>query len=71
MTVTFNNIPSGLRVPFFYVELDNSKANSFSQNQRALLIGQKTTAGTAVAIVRRVKGKAKPVIVFEPAVSTS
>ncbi len=28
-------------------------------------------AGTAVAIVRRVKGKAKPVIVFEPAVSTS
>lgn len=51
MTVTFNNIPSGLRVPFFYVELDNSKANSFSQNQRALLIGQKTTAGTAVADV--------------------
>lgn len=51
MTVTFSQIPSGLRVPFFYVELDNSKANSFSQNQRALLIGQKTTAGTAAADV--------------------
>lgn len=49
MTVAFNNIPSGLRVPFFYVELDNSKANSYSQTFRALLIGQKTTAGTATA----------------------
>ncbi len=41
-SMTFSQIPSGLRVPFFYVELDNSKANSFNPDMRALLLGLKS-----------------------------
>lgn len=40
MTVSFSNIPSNLRVPLFYVEIDNSMANSATETQRTLLIGQ-------------------------------
>jgi phage tail sheath gpL-like len=49
MTVPFNYIPAGngVRVPLFYAEMDNSQASYFSQPQRALLIGQKTAAGSA------------------------
>ena len=45
MTVPFNNIPDGnsLRVPLFYVEMDNSQASTFSQTLKSLLIGQKAT----------------------------
>jgi phage tail sheath gpL-like len=46
MAISFNNIPSGIRVPLFYAEMDNSAAGSFSQNRRTLLIGQKLAAGT-------------------------
>ncbi|HBA7856754.1 TPA: phage tail protein, partial [Escherichia coli] len=49
MTVSFSNIPSNLRVPLFYVEVDNSMANSATETQRTLLIGQMTAAGTATA----------------------
>ena len=28
MAVSFSNIPSGIRVPLFYAELDNSQANT-------------------------------------------
>lgn len=49
MTVSFSNIPSNLRVPLFYVEIDNSMANSATETQRTLLIGQMTAAGTATA----------------------
>ncbi|MDA8230149.1 MAG: phage tail sheath subtilisin-like domain-containing protein [Magnetospirillum sp.] len=45
--VPFKNIPAGIRVPLFYAELDNSRANSASANLRALVIGQITAAGTA------------------------
>lgn len=38
--VAFNNIPSNIRVPLFYAEMDNSAAGTFQQNYRALLIGQ-------------------------------
>lgn len=48
MTVPFSNIPSNLRVPLFYAEVDNSQANSGSQTQRALIIGQITASGTGV-----------------------
>lgn len=44
--IPFKNIPSNLRVPLFYAELDNSKANTAALAQRALLIGQKLPAGT-------------------------
>ncbi len=49
MTVSFSNIPSTLRLPLFYAELDNSQANSGQQNQRTLIIGQITGAGNGVA----------------------
>lgn len=45
----FNHIPSGIRVPLFYAEVDNSQANSATQAMRTLLIGQKLAAGTATA----------------------
>jgi len=47
MSVSFNNIPSNLRLPLFYAEVDNSQANSGSQTQRSLIIGQVTSAGNA------------------------
>ena len=40
MSVSFNNIPQGLRVPLFYAEMDNSMANSANTSLRTLLIGQ-------------------------------
>jgi phage tail sheath gpL-like len=49
MTVPFHQIPSTLREPLFYAELDPSHANSAAPNLRALLIGQKTAAGIAPA----------------------
>lgn len=47
-TVSFNYIPANVRVPLFYAEMDNTQAGYFTQNKRALLIGQKLAAGTAV-----------------------
>lgn len=49
MAIAFKNIPSNLRVPLFYAELDNSKANTGATTQRALIIGQMTATGTGVA----------------------
>lgn len=51
MSIQFKNIPTNLRVPLFYAELDNSKANTTAVAQRALLIGQKTATGTLAANV--------------------
>lgn len=51
MTVPFSNIPSNLRVPLFYAEVDNSQANSGSQTQRTLIIGQITATGNGVVNV--------------------
>ena len=45
--IPFANIPQNLRVPLFFAELNNSRANTNQQNQRALLIGQMTASGTA------------------------
>ena len=45
--VPFRTIPSGLRLPGSYFELDNSQANTAQGNQRALIIGQITSAGIA------------------------
>jgi phage tail sheath gpL-like len=47
MAVGFNAIPSDLRVPLFYAEVDGSQASYFVQQQRALLIGQMLAAGAA------------------------
>lgn len=45
MSISFNQIPAGVRVPLFYAEMDNSQAGYFVQNKRTLLIGQKLAAG--------------------------
>lgn len=47
MAVSFNYIPTNARVPLFYAEMDNTQAGYFTQNKRALVVGQKLTAGTA------------------------
>jgi phage tail sheath gpL-like len=49
MSINFKNIPATLRVPLFYAEIDPSQANPGQISQRALLIGNKIAAGTAVA----------------------
>ncbi|ELY4545818.1 phage tail sheath subtilisin-like domain-containing protein [Cronobacter sakazakii] len=40
MSVSFDSIPSNIRVPLFYAEMDNSKANTSQTSAPALLIGQ-------------------------------
>ena len=52
MPISFNEVPSQIRVPFAYIEFDNSKANQglSIQPYKALLIGQKTSSGTATAL---------------------
>lgn len=56
MSVSFSNIPANLRVPMFYAEVDNSQANSGSQTQRTLIIGQMTKDGTGVANIPVISG---------------
>lgn len=54
MSIAFNNIPNTLRVPFQYVEFDNSKAQQGPAIQKytALVFGQKLSAGTATALTK-------------------
>lgn len=54
MPVSFNYIPSSLRLPLFWAEIDPSQAGTFANYQRGLLIGYKTSAApaTANALVR-------------------
>ncbi|MBV2180891.1 MAG: phage tail sheath subtilisin-like domain-containing protein [Castellaniella sp.] len=49
MTIQFPNIPQNIRVPLFYADIDPSRANTGTVNQRALIIGQMTAAGTGTA----------------------
>lgn len=51
MAISFDNIPSTLRVPWCYIEFDNSKAvqGDTDQPYKVLLVGQKLAAGTAPA----------------------
>lgn len=51
MAISFNDIPSTLRVPFLYAEFDNSNAVQGPNEQpyKRLLFGQKLAAGTAAA----------------------
>lgn len=61
MAVSFSHIPSGIRVPLFYAEIDNSMANSATGNLKTLLIGQmtegKATAGVPVLVASDAAGK--------------
>lgn len=47
--VGFNNIPTDIRVPLFYAEVDNSQASYFSRQSKTLLIGQMLVDGTGEA----------------------
>jgi phage tail sheath gpL-like len=40
MSVSFNNIPSDIRVPLFYAEMDNSQANTATAALRRLIVAQ-------------------------------
>lgn len=51
MAVSFERIPSNIRVPLFYAEVDNSQASYFQIDQRSLLIGQMLESGDADAEV--------------------
>lgn len=50
MSVLFNNIPSNLRVPLFYAEV-NAGYQAYQGPSRTLLIGQKLAGGSAAANV--------------------
>lgn len=54
MSVSFNTIPSGIRVPLFYAEIDNSAAATPTSQTASLLIGQmgegKAEAGKPVYV---------------------
>lgn len=56
MSINFKNIPSGgqVRTPLFYAELDNSQANTSSQQQRALVIGQMLASSTETPNVQSI-----------------
>lgn len=51
MAISFNNIPSAIRVPLTYIEFDNSKAVSGTPSalQKVLMLGTKLPTGTATA----------------------
>ena len=40
MPISMNNIPSDLRVPLFYAEVDNSQANSGASSMPRLIVAQ-------------------------------
>lgn len=48
-TIGFQHYPVGNRVPGVYEEIDSTKANSGTQNQNTLIIGQQLSSGTFVA----------------------
>jgi phage tail sheath gpL-like len=67
MSISFNSIPAGTRVPFCYVEFDSSNAVSGASVMpwKSLLVGQKIAGGTATANVPvRVKSAAQAVTLF-------
>lgn len=51
MSISFNSIPANARVPFTFIEFDNSKAiqGATLKAYRGLIMGQKLSAGTATA----------------------
>lgn len=46
MTVSFNSVPSDLRVPLFYAEMDNSQANTESDSGASLIIAMANTGSS-------------------------
>ena len=48
--INYKQIANNIRVPGVYIELDASKAGSYSQNNRTLLIGQMLSTGSATPL---------------------
>ena len=46
-SVSFNEIPAGLRVPGVFIEIDNSLANKAEELQKVLIVGSKSGGDTA------------------------
>lgn len=46
MTIPFTNIPSNLRIPLFFAEIDPRFANTAPATQRTLIVGQILATGT-------------------------
>ena len=46
MAISFNLIPSALRIPGVYIEFDNSLANNADPNFKLLVVGQRLSTGT-------------------------
>ena len=69
MPISFNQVPTNLRVPFVYVEFDGSRAQQGLAQQpfKTLALGQKIAAGTATALeIVRVTSNAQAVELFGP-----
>jgi phage tail sheath gpL-like len=49
MPISFSNIPSNIKVPLYWVEVDPSRAGLSSINLIGLMVGVKIAAGTAAA----------------------
>nr|DAG47840.1 MAG TPA: tail component [Bacteriophage sp.] len=49
MAVSFSTIPSKVYTPLFYAEVDNSAANTTTDNMQALIIGPMLASGKATA----------------------
>lgn len=66
MTVPFNTIPTALRVPLFYAEVDRSAANQGGDEiKRTLLVGQRRSTGTVAAgVLTRVTSAAAAAQLF-------
>lgn len=63
--ISFNTIPSDIRVPMFYAELDNSAANKAAAALRALIIGQRLTTGTVAAgVLTKIATVADAILAF-------
>ena len=63
MPITFNQIPSNIRVPLAYIEVDNTRAVSGTPQimQKILVIGQRLAAGTvAQGVLKRITNDAQP-----------
>ena len=53
MSIDFNTIPAGVRVPFTYIEFDNSRANGEPATEvyTVLVLGQRLASGQVAALV--------------------
>jgi phage tail sheath gpL-like len=65
--VSLNNIPADLRIPLFFAEVDNSKANTALPIKRTLILGQKTNLGQgAKETIRQCQGTTDAALVGGP-----